>query len=103
GFLRVDAPVGQLAIVVVFGDIEVHAAAGFIGEALVDQFFDHLDLFGNVAAGTRRNVGTAHAKPIHRVEVGTGVRLDNLHRQRLRLLRLPQNAILAGVEHVADI
>src|SRR5690606_32266129 len=64
GCLRLDAPVRQLAVLRGARHVEIDVAVGNIGVSLADQFLDHLDLFGNVTAGARRNVRADDAERV---------------------------------------
>jgi hypothetical protein len=103
GFLFLQPPVGQLAVVGVGADIEIDAAVRLVGVALVDERRDHFDLFRDVSAGARRNAGPPHAQRVHGIEIAFGVGLDDLHGPRLRLRRLAQDAVFAAVEQVAHV
>ena len=103
GLLLLEHAVGKLAVALVRGDVEVDVAVHVIGVAGADELLDHDDLFGHVGAGAGRDVGPLHAQRVHVGEVAAGVGLDDLHRARLHLARLAQDAVLAAVQQMTDV
>ena len=66
GFLLLEAAVGQLAIVRPASHVKIDVAVvGNVGVPFVEQRLDHLDLFGDVAAGARADVGADDAERVH--------------------------------------
>ena len=60
-----QASLRQRPVVVVTRNVEQHVAIGFVGEALLDQGFDHRDHLGNMLGGTRFDIGRKHAQCGH--------------------------------------
>ncbi len=100
GFLLLDAPVGELAVIRVFADVKIDAAVDLVGDALFQQRLDHLDLFGDVPAGARRDVRARDAQPIHRILISAGVLLRHLHRLGLGLASFPDDPVFVRVEQM---
>src|SRR5690606_10733342 len=70
-------------IAAVFLDIEVNGTIHFISESLVDNDFDHLDLFRNMACSSRlngRRKGVEHPENLMESE---RISLNNFHRLHL--------------------
>jgi len=94
---------GELAIFGKFADIEIDRAVDLIGHPLFEQLLHQFDLFGDVAAGARRDVGAQHIEGVHGGEIGAGIALDQLHRLQLLALGPAQDAVLTAVEEMADV
>ena len=58
----VERAVGELAVVGVLGDVEVHVAAGLVGEAAVDELFDERDDLGHALGGAGEVVDLVDAQ-----------------------------------------
>ena len=83
GQLVLNAAVRELAVAlafgVVLGHVEIHRAVDFVGQAVGDDFLDHLNLLDDVAAGLGLDVGRQAAQAQHVLAVAVGEVLGHLH------------------------
>ncbi len=96
-------PAGELAVLRPLGHIEVDRAVYLISIALIDKGFDQLDLFRNVPACSRRDVGTQHVESVHILKIPPGIFLHQLHRLDSLSSYPLHNAILTRVEEMSHI
>ena len=72
----------ELAVVKVEGvarHVEIDRAIGFVGIAVCENLFDHLDLLGNMARSPRLDVGAQHVQGAQVFDVGIVIMLGDLH------------------------
>ena len=80
------------------GEVDV-AVAGRIGVALLDEALNHLDHRGDLARGTRANVGVEHVQAMHLLDEGVG----ELRGHLLRRAALLVGAVDDLVVHVGEV
>ncbi|OPZ69710.1 MAG: hypothetical protein BWY83_01891 [bacterium ADurb.Bin478] len=103
GHLLLHLAAGEFAVLGIFGNVKIDRAVDLIGITVLKQLFHQFDLLRDVAAGARRDIRPQHIQLIHGFKIRGGVFLHQLHGLYLFARSTFENAVLAGIQHVAHI
>ena len=88
---------------VVFLHVEIDAALALVGEAVLEDFLDELDLFDDVSCGMGFDAGGQAVQGAHGIVESVGVVLCHFHGFQLLQTCLLRNLVLALVGIVLQV